>query len=293
LNLFITRPSAEALAAAGFDVVNRKLPVYVYIHGGAYGFGAGTDPMWGKKKSYTSLFFEGFVTDSYADPSRLVSKSISLGTPFIVATVNYRLNTFGFAASTDIINIQSDGQKKGCNFGLGDQRTALEWVQQNIGPFGGDANQVTVGGQSAGGSSSHAHVLQAILGKGKPLCQRGIIQSGAVGVLGPVNLSTADARWSAYCTQLGAPENDLAARMAFMTKVPAAEILRANKKQEYWAFPLVVDNLTISQRPNGRWIVHLDQGHENTTEGGSNKHTDAIDVLIGDTDLEVSYTNIS
>lgn len=48
LNLFITRPSAAALAAAGFDVQEVKLPVYVYIHGGAYSFGAGTDPIWGE-----------------------------------------------------------------------------------------------------------------------------------------------------------------------------------------------------------------------------------------------------
>jgi carboxylesterase type B len=48
LNLFITRPSASTLTAAGFDPEYVKLPVYVYIHGGAYSFGAGTDPMWGE-----------------------------------------------------------------------------------------------------------------------------------------------------------------------------------------------------------------------------------------------------
>jgi hypothetical protein len=48
LNLFITRPSASALIAAGIDNRTVKLPVYIYIHGGAYSFGAGTDPIWGE-----------------------------------------------------------------------------------------------------------------------------------------------------------------------------------------------------------------------------------------------------
>jgi Carboxylesterase family len=47
LNLFIVRPSPSALGKAGFDANNVKLPVYVNIHGGGFGFGAGTDPMWG------------------------------------------------------------------------------------------------------------------------------------------------------------------------------------------------------------------------------------------------------
>lgn len=209
-----------------------------------------------------------------------------------MVTINYRLNIFGFAAATDILNGQLAGQRKGCNFGLGDQRTALEWVQRNIKAFGGDANQITVGGQSAGGSSSHAHVLDAILGQCKPLCQRGIIQSGTVGVLGPITLNDADTRWSAYCKQVGAPTGEVSSRMAFMAKLSAADLVQANKVLGWWVFPLVVDNLTISQRPNGRWIVHLDQSHEAIAENESNNHADVIDVLIGDTDLEVSYTNI-
>lgn len=48
LNLFIVRPSAAALTEAGFDIASDGLPVYFYIHGGGYGFGAGTDPMWSK-----------------------------------------------------------------------------------------------------------------------------------------------------------------------------------------------------------------------------------------------------
>ncbi|PYH42272.1 carboxylesterase [Aspergillus saccharolyticus JOP 1030-1] len=266
LNLFITRPSPDILNAAGFDSDNSGLPVYVYIHGGAYGFGAGTDPMW--------------------DPARLVKKSVSLGTPIIVATVNYRLNMFGFAASTEIIETQPE-DKKGCNLGLGDQRVALQWVQQNIAAFGGDPRRVTVGGQSAGGSSSHAHVLEAVLGKSQPLCQQGIIQSGAVGVLGPIPMEAADARWATFCKALGAPTGDSEARMAFMRTVPVADILRANAILGWFVFPLVIDDLTISQRPNGRWNVHLDHNDlEKLSDHSASHDQQPIAVLVGDTDLE-------
>ncbi|OJK04325.1 hypothetical protein ASPACDRAFT_21436 [Aspergillus aculeatus ATCC 16872] len=266
LNLFITRPSPNVLAAAGFESDSPGLPVYVYIHGGAYGFGAGTDPMW--------------------DPARLVRKSVLMGTPIIVVTINYRLNMFGFAASTEIIDTQPEG-KRGCNFGLGDQRVALEWVQRNIRAFGGDANRVTVGGQSAGGSSSHAHVLEAVLGKRKPLCQQGIIQSGAVGVLGPITMGDANARWATFCKKFGATNESTTSRMNFMRNVPADDILRANAALGWFVFPLVMDELTISQRPNGRWSVHLDQSGTVKAPNGTVSHPrETISVLVGDTDLE-------
>lgn len=47
LNLFIVRPRPEALRKAGLSYEDNALPVYAIIHGGGFGFGAGTDPMWG------------------------------------------------------------------------------------------------------------------------------------------------------------------------------------------------------------------------------------------------------
>lgn len=223
-----------------------------------------------------------------ADPARLVKRSVELGTPMIVATINYRLNMFGFAASSEIIQAQPDGQLKGCNFGLGDQHTALRWVQQNIGAFGGDAAQVTVGGQSAGGSSSHAHVLDAILGEGEPLVQRGIIQSGAVGVLGPLSMETADKQWATFCQTIGAPSDDRASRVKFMATVPIDKILQTNQELGWQVCPLVVDELTISQRPNGRWNIHLAGKEERANSVRDIGSSAVISVLIGDTDLEVS-----
>lgn len=206
----------------------------------------------------------------------------------IVATINYRLNMFGFAASSEIIQAQSDGRLKGCNFGLGDQHTALRWIQQNIGGFGGDATQVTVGGQSAGGSSSHAHILEAILGEGEPLVQRAIIQSGAVGVLGPISMEAADRRWTTFCQRIGAPSDDFVSRMKFMATVPIEKILQTHQQLSWEVCPLVVDELTISERSNGRWNIHLAGKEERVRSVRSTESSTVISVLIGDTDLEVS-----
>ncbi len=98
-------------------------PVMFQIHGGAFTGGTGADP-------------------SLAGPG-LASRG-----DVVVVTINYRLQTFGFLAL-------DDGVTNG-NFGLGDQVTALEWVQKYIKAFGGDPNRVTIFGQSAGAASVRA-----------------------------------------------------------------------------------------------------------------------------------------
>ncbi|XP_072384031.1 carboxylic ester hydrolase-like [Diabrotica undecimpunctata] len=69
----------------------------------------------------------------------------------ILVTVNYRLGVFGFLSTGDDV---ASG-----NWGLKDQRFALQWVRKNIDQFGGDPNKVTIGGQNAGASSVGFHML--------------------------------------------------------------------------------------------------------------------------------------
>ncbi|BFZ63214.1 hypothetical protein YB2330_004334 [Saitoella coloradoensis] len=164
LNLNIWRPTGLG---------DRTVPVMVYIHGGAFIHGGGSQGLY--------------------DGTPLVKHSIDNGNPIVYITINYRLGIQGFMFSQDLI---TDGEECGeggaGNYGLWDQRTALEWIQKNIGAFGGDSDRVTIVGESAGSMSVHAHMLA-----GKPgLFSRGIGQSGtcAEGTDGPISLSVSAAQ---------------------------------------------------------------------------------------------------
>jgi para-nitrobenzyl esterase len=97
-------------------------PVMVWVHGGAYIFGSGSQPL-----------YDGRVLASRGD--------------VIVVTLNYRMGAFGFL---DLSGLESGGQKFDTNLGLRDVLAALHWVKDNIAAFGGDPAQVTLFGESAG-----------------------------------------------------------------------------------------------------------------------------------------------
>ena len=111
------------------------LPVLVFIHGGAYFMGTGSDP-------------------------RLNGELLALGNAgeqeVIVVTINYRLGPWGFYYNPDLLTDQSASS----NFGLLDQIEALKWVSKFIKFFGGDPNNITLGGCSAGSQSIMAHMVQ-------------------------------------------------------------------------------------------------------------------------------------
>ncbi|XP_069752913.1 cholinesterase-like isoform X1 [Narcine bancroftii] len=87
----------------------------------------------------------------------------------IVVSMNYRLGALGFLALPDSNDVRG-------NMGLFDQRLALQWVQDNIMAFGGDPNNVTLFGESAGAASIHLHILSP---KSHSLFTRAIMQSGS------------------------------------------------------------------------------------------------------------------
>jgi para-nitrobenzyl esterase len=126
-----------------------RLPVMVWIHGGAFVGGAGTDPIFGGEE--------------------FVKKGA------VLVTLNYRLGIFGFYAHPELTR-ESVHHSSG-NFALEDQMAALQWVRDNIAAFGGDAEKITVFGQSAGGMSV-VTLLASPLMKGK--LQRAIVESGAI-----------------------------------------------------------------------------------------------------------------
>lgn len=152
---------------------HQTLPVFVYIHGGGFTSGSGEVPLY--------------------DGEALARRDI------IVITINYRVGVFGFFAHPALT--QEAGNHPPSNFGLQDQIAALKWIKANVHAFGGDPNQVTIGGQSAGSYSVH-YLLTSPLAKG--LFQGAIAASG-VPVKGTTpSLAVAEANGKTYAEALSA-----------------------------------------------------------------------------------------
>ncbi|VDB95965.1 unnamed protein product [Peniophora sp. CBMAI 1063] len=108
------------------------LPVLMWIHGGMFVEGAGSDPT--------------------TRGEHIVGRSVDIGKPIIFVSINYRLNTFGFLASTHV-------PVQDLNAGLQDQAAALKFLQKNLRSFGGDPEKVTIWGQSAGAGSVASQII--------------------------------------------------------------------------------------------------------------------------------------
>lgn len=135
---------------------DEKLPVYVWFFGGG--------------------FQVGYTSEMEFDGERIARRGI------VVVTVNYRLNTFGFLCHPEIT---AEAPEAPANFGLLDQQAGLRWVKRNIAAFGGDPDNITIGGQSAGGGSVLYHLTSP---KNAGLFNRAIIQSGIFAPLYPDNM---------------------------------------------------------------------------------------------------------
>jgi para-nitrobenzyl esterase len=161
LNVFTTGRSASGA---------KKLPVLVWIHGGA--------------------LFDGESNDY--DASALVKGGP--GGPTVVVTINYRLGLLGYFAHPAI---DAEDHHIG-NYGLMDQQAALQWVKRNIAAFGGDPGNVTVGGQSAGSTSTAALVISPA---SAGLIHRAIFESGPLLTVAP--LALAESRGSNFAGAAG------------------------------------------------------------------------------------------
>ena len=126
-------------------------PIMVFIHGGAYGWGGTVDPL------YDGLNF------------------IKLHPEVILITIAYRVGIFGFI---DLSYLKGgENYPDAPNLGIYDQIEALRWIQKNGKAFGGDINNVTIFGESAGGGSVS---LLPLIDKAKGLFHRVIAESGSV-----------------------------------------------------------------------------------------------------------------
>ena len=134
--------------------------------------------------SYSSFIFGG-GNRSIFDCVNLVTRSMAIDRPVVAININYRVGFGGFLASQDILeDMKKDGLPGVGNWALTDQQTALDWVQRYIPSFGGDKDNVTIYGLSAGGISV-GHQLQA---KRPPVCHRAISMSGVASTIPVMSL---------------------------------------------------------------------------------------------------------
>ena len=140
-----------------------KLPVMVWIHGGGFVAGASSEP----RQDGTELAQQGVV----------------------VVSMNYRLGIFGFFVHPDLA--KESGRNAAGNYGLLDMIASLQWIRGNVGSFGGDPDNVTIFGESAG-SFAVSDLMASPLAKG--LFHKAIGESGGAFSRTGLTLQTRAAR---------------------------------------------------------------------------------------------------
>jgi para-nitrobenzyl esterase len=174
---------------------NAKRPVMVWIHGGAFAIGSGSDPQ--------------FNNDKLPKKGNIV-----------LVTLNYRLGMLGFLRLKDATGgkISSTG-----NEGFLDQVAALKWVKENIEAFGGDSKNITVFGESAGGMSIGCLM---VMPAAKGLFQKGILESGVGSVAVPK--TEANKGGELFLKVTGIKKDDAKAMRALST----AQLLKLENKMK-------------------------------------------------------------
>ena len=156
-----------------------KKPVMVWIHGGAYVMGSGSQI-------------------SYSGANLVQAQS-----DIIMVNINYRLNMYGFMDFSSVPGGENF-KTAPCN-GLLDQAMALRWVHENIAAFGGDPDNVTIFGQSAGGGSVS---ILPVLKEANQYFQKVIAESGSTTLAFPVSCEAAQGKTKALLEYTGCKTMD-------------------------------------------------------------------------------------
>jgi para-nitrobenzyl esterase len=188
-----------------------KLPVMFWIHGGGYSGGASSEPR------HNGDF--------------LPTKGV------VLVTINYRLGVFGFLATADLAR---EGKGAAGNYGLLDMVAALQWVKANIKKFGGDPDNVTIFGESAGSFAVSTLMASA---PARGLFHQAIGESGGAlgrGVLGYDSLADREKKDGEWIATLGvkSPQE--------LRALPTDKILDAVKAQR-GGFPPDIDGKLLTE----------------------------------------------
>ena len=192
-----------------------RLPVLVVFHGGGFAAGSASEPR--------------------TDGEWFARQGI------VVVAPNYRLGVFGFLAHPEL-TAESGGRGSG-NYGMLDQVAALEWVRDNIAAFGGDPDNVTINGESAGSASVSALMASPL---SKDLLHKAIGQSGAFFAIGtePMALKTLadnERDGQQFAKSVGAES------LAELRARPAEELLAAVMEAGGWGYSPAIDNYFLEE----------------------------------------------
>ena len=196
------------------------LPVMVWIHGGGFTMGSGSQPLF--------------------DGGKLARRGM------VVVTLNYRLGRFGFFAHP-ALTAEGAGAALG-NYGLMDQVAALQWVKRNIAAFGGDPDKVTIFGESAGGGSVIQHMLMK---PSQGLFRAAVSESGGGRDVWPT-LAEAEQKGVAFAAKAGVQGGDAAA-LAQLRALPAKTVAGAldllSGEPDIYSGPMI-DGRLVTLRPS-------------------------------------------
>lgn len=222
----------------------KKLPVMVWIHGGAHVIGSGTFPA-----------FEG---------SAFARQGV------ILVTINYRLGPLGYFAHPSLTKGAPSNEAL-ANYGLMDQISAIRWVQKNIKAFGGDPRQVTLFGESAGAISLTTILSQPKL---KGLFARAIIQS-SIPFFDPTPLAKQEALGRALTERAGAGPD---ATAEVLRALPVDGLIRASNVREVGSMSgPVLDGKLVREAP---WRV-LNRAEPNDVPLLIGSNSNEASVILG------------
>jgi para-nitrobenzyl esterase len=214
---FITGEFAQSEDCLSLNVfapkVAKRAPVMVWIHGGAHRFGSSASP--------------GYDGTHFARDG------------IILVSLNYRLGILGYFAHPALTKAAAPDAPLG-NYGDMDQIAALKWVQANIAKFGGDPANVTVFGESAGGSSI-LHLLATQSARG--LFAKAIVESGG-GWFEPSSLAAKESEGADFATGAGLPGTQ--ATLAQLRALPVDKTFEIPPKLGFGPF---VDGRLVKETP--------------------------------------------
>jgi para-nitrobenzyl esterase len=219
------------------ELPETPVPVMVWIHGGANNTGSANaivhkPALYGDDAS--SRLYDGAVFRELAERE------------VVVVTVNYRLGVLGFMSHRGL----TTEQRASGNYGLMDQRAALHWVQRNIAAFGGDAERVTLFGQSGGATDVCYHLVSD---DSRGLFQAAVLESGSCGPVRLPELAEAEQQGKELAAELGCAQTNPADSLSCLRAKPAPEFARPTPRDQLVSRELsglaVIDGHVLREQP--------------------------------------------